>query len=389
MERRLRVALLIESSLAYGRGLLLGIGAYSRDFGPWTFYQEERSIGDPMPARLASWQPDGVLARVEQQTMARQLRRLKVPVVDLRYEGRLPGAPEVLPDQQAIVRLAVDHLLSCGLREFAYCGFPGLRFSEERQQYFVEYVTGKKYPVHVFRYRGHRPTPGLATTEAETRKHLADLLTWLQGLPKPLGVMACNDMRATHVLSVCAEAGFRVPEAVAVVGVDNDLVLCELSDPPLSTVDPAAERVGYEAAAVLHRMIEGRGPVPKTTWVDPTGVVRRKSTDVLAVADPNFIEILRHVRAHACEGLTVEELASQMALSRGTLERWFARNLGCSPNAEILRLRIERAKELLASANLAIEKIGRLSGFRHIETFYRVFQKAVGRTPGQYRDRHR
>jgi LacI family transcriptional regulator len=382
----LRVALLIECSRSYGRNLLAGIAAYARVFGPWTFYHEERAMGDPMPRGLKDWQPQGIITRLDSESMARQVCRLKRPTVGVLHDRKVAGIPGVICDHAAIVRLAVEHLLERRLEHFAYCGLAGAMFSENRSRHFVQTLAAFGHPVHVFQYRRRRGLKRLADVEKDAMQHAGRLAAWLQNLPKPVGLMACNDMRAYQVLNVCREHEILVPDEVAVIGVDNDAVQCELCDPPLSSVDNNAQRVGYEAAALLDRMIRRRGPVPAMTLVEPAGVVARRSTDVLAIADREFVEIVRHVRDHACVGLTPAGLAQHTAVSRSTLERRFAKHLGRSVNEEVCRVRLDRVKELLRTSDLPLGEIARRSGFGYSETMQRVFKHAVGQTPGQYRN---
>jgi LacI family transcriptional regulator len=387
MSKLLRVALLIESSRNYGRNLLAGIAAYARAFGPWIFYHEERNLRDGMPSALKDWHPDGIIVRMESDALTRRVARSRLPTVDVLHEEGVPGIPVVIPNQEAIARLSADHFLRRRLEHFAYCGLPGVVFSEQRCRHFVQCLAAYGHHVHVFAHRRPRRAKGLAEIEKEAMGHTEPLAAWLRNLPKPVGLMACNDMRAYHVLNICREQGILVPDEVAVIGVDNDVVQCELCDPPLSSVDNNAERAGYEAAALLHRMIQRRGPIPPLLFVDPIGVVTRRSTGTLAIADREVAEIARYVWDHACEGLSVARLAKRTAVSRSTLERWFADSLGRSVSNEICRVKLDRVKELLATSNLPLSEIARRSGFAHVETMQRVFKKVVGQTPGLYRKR--
>jgi LacI family transcriptional regulator len=162
-------------------------------------------------------------------------------------------------------------------------------------------------------------------------------------------------------------------------------VLCQLSDPPLSSVDPNAQKIGYEAAAALHRAIEGSEPPPDVTLIEPAGVVVRRSTDVLVIADQDVVNMVRYIREHACDGLTTQSLSEQAAISRRTLERWFAEHVGHSPSEEIARVRIERVKDLLLTTELALEEIAPLAGFEHLKSMHRLFKSRLGLTPGEYR----
>lgn len=403
MPQPFRVALLIESSRGFGRNVLAGIAAYARAFGPWIFYHEERALADPMPAQLRLWRPQGLIARIENQSLARCVRRLGVPTVNLSGERSLPGIPTVVTDDEAIVRAAVEHLQKRRLEHFAYCGFRRVAFSDIRCGHFVQQLAAAGHSAALFDgpspslRTGPRSYPvrsklgseNLAAVERDAILHSDALGTWLRALPKPVGLMACNDMRAYQVLSVCREQGIRVPEEVALIGVDNDPVQCELCDPPLSSVDSNAQRLGYEAAALLDRLLQRDTTLPPLTLVPPVGVVARRSTDLLAVADREVIQAVQYLREHACQGLTPTQLVRHTALSRSTLERWFAEHLGHTVHEELCRVRVDRVKDLLVASDLPLAEIAERTGFAHSETMQRLFKKTVGQTPGQYRAERR
>jgi LacI family transcriptional regulator len=214
----------------------------------------------------------------------------------------------------------------------------------------------------------------------------------LKGLPKPLGVMACNDMRGQHVLEACARVRLRVPEEVAVIGVDDDALLCELCDPQLSSVVPNAEGVGYEAAALLDRLMAGKAPLKTPLLISPLGITTRQSTDILAVEDPHIATALRFIREHACLGATVGDVLAHVPLSRTMLERGFRKYLGRSPQQEIRAIQMKRVSQLLADTNLKLAEIAELAGFKHPEYLNVAFKRDTGQTPGKYRKaskRHR
>jgi LacI family transcriptional regulator len=383
--KRLRIALLVESSRSYSRNLLGGIVDYANTYGPWLFYHEERSLGDPVPSELKAWRPDGILMRTGNPQFAKRLRRLGVPMVEMFREEASLDVPFVVLDHKAIAELAVDHLVQCGMENLAYCGLPGVFFSDLRCRYFQEYAASKGRKVTVFAGGGHTSQKGLAAAEADALQHTRQLTAWLDSLPKPTGLMACHDIRAYQVLSVCSDLGIAVPDSLAVIGVDNDPVYCQLCDPPLSSVDPNAQRVGYEAAAMLHRMILGEKLASPTVLIEPAGVISRQSTNVLAISDREVVEVIRCLRENACAGLTVRSFVARTPYSRSTLERWFLKHLGHSINAEIVRVKIQRVKELLTTTDLPLQKIARLAGFSHSETMQRLFKKITGQTPGACR----
>ncbi|HBO42341.1 MAG TPA: XylR family transcriptional regulator [Planctomycetaceae bacterium] len=385
MTKRRRVALLIESSRAFGRDLLRGIATYARAHEHWAFFHQERAVRDPAPARLADWRADGIIARIETTKHIEQIRRLGVPVVDVFGLHRLDGIPSVEVDQEAVVRLAIEHLRERNLPHFAFCGYPGLFFSDARSRLFVRLLAEAGHDVHVYETTRQRPNTGLSRVEMRSLRCAAHLAAWVKSLPKPTGLMACNDMRALQVLEACAEQRIAVPDEVAVIGVDNDAVQCELCDPPLSSVDPAARQVGYEAAALLDRMLSGRKPVTNPILIKPSVVVARQSTAVLAVSDPHVADAVRFMHARCCEPIRTADVARHAGVSRSTLERRFTRSLGRSPSAELARMRLERVRELLQHTDLSLRAIADRAGFDHVESMCRLFKKHAGQTPGAYR----
>jgi len=389
MGRHLRIGLLIESSRDYGRKLLQGIAAYSKAHGPWTLYYQERAIDAPMPPAMRRWRPDGLLVRIVDARFGRAVQCLGVPAVDLLGQRFSPRIPTVIPDQVALANLAAEHLLECGLRQFAYVGFGKVQFSDQRRDFFREYMQAKGFQVHVFESGGFAHASGLCQIEEDTAQHGKELAAWLSALPKPVGVFACNDIRAYQILSVCGEYGIAVPDDVAVVGVDNDLMLCNLSDPPLSSVDPNAERIGYEAAGMLHRMIDGSAPAPAQNLIAPAGVVSRQSSDILAIADREVADAIRYIRRHACDGVSTGALAERFGMSRRSLERRFARHVGHSATEEVARVQLRRVKELLVGTDLSLEEVTREAGFSHLSSMHRLFKNTFAITPGNYRKSRR
>ena len=386
---RPRVALLVESSRAYGRGLLAGIAKYVREHGHWSVFLQERGLGDFSPGWLEQWEGDGIIARVESESMARAIQSLKLPAVDLR--NLLPNLrmPAVHTDDVITANLAAEHLIERGFRQFAYCGFEGADYSDIRRDIFAERVGRAGFRCHV--YKDEKPPIHATTLEYEEHglKYEDLVAQWLAQLPKPIGLMACNDIRGQQVLNACRAVGVAVPDDIAVIGVDNDEVLCELSDPPLTSVIPNTERIAYEAAALLDRMMAGKKPPRQNIYIEPLGIQTRRSTDVLAVEDRELATAVRFIREHACEGIDVRDVLRVVPLSRSTLERRFAKTLGRSPKDEILRVRLNRAKELLAETDHSLAVVAEKVGFEHTEYLSVIFKKRIGQTPGQYRNQSR
>ncbi|MBM3847427.1 MAG: DNA-binding transcriptional regulator [Verrucomicrobia bacterium] len=385
---RPEVALLIESSRGYGRGLLRGIAKYLHDHRRWSIFYQERRRGDPPPDWLKDWHGDGVIARVEDLRLLRTITKLGVPAVDVRGRFQL-DMPLVETDDQEVTRLAVEHLTSRGFRQFAFCGFPGANYSNKRSRWFAELIRQAGFQVQTY-----VPPRRLCTAGSYGYEHIGsiyerDIARWIEALPKPIGMMACNDVRGQQVLNACRSLGVPVPDDVAVIGVDNDQLVCDLAEPPLTSVIPNTERIGYTAAEVLERMMAGRPAPAETIYIPPLGVATRRSTDVLAIEDRPIAAAVRYIREHACEGIKVTDLVRAVPMSRRLLERRFTSAVGRTPKAEIVRTQLQRAKDLLAATDFKLAVIAEKTGFKHTEHLCVVFKREVGLTPGAYRRRTR
>jgi LacI family transcriptional regulator len=381
VSRRPAVALLIETSNAYGRGLLEGIVSFVREHDSWSLYLPEMRRGEVPPDWLARWQGNAIIARVENRETARAIRRTKLPVVDVSAARLLRDVPWVETDDAAIALAAAEHLTERGFRRFAYCGDPRFNWSRWREKHFCDAIRarGSSASIAVFQ----SPTTGdAAASWSVEHKRLTD---WVRALPKPIGVMACYDIQAQRLLDACRDADVAVPEEAAVLGVDNDRLLCNLCSPPLSSVVPNAHRTGYTAAELLDRLMRGEHVPAAAHLIPPTGVEIRQSTDVLAIDDRAVAAAVRFIREHACDGINAEDVLRQASLSRRVLESRFRKAFGRTPHAEILRVRIERVKQLLAETNLPLEAIATRTGFRHVEYLSYAFQRETGKRPGRYR----
>ncbi len=386
MEKRRKIAVLIEWSRAYGRGVLRGISRYVNTHRTWQVYQTERGLSDEAPGWLRGWDGDGIIARIESDRLLRQLRRMKIPTVDLFEHSHARKIPSVITNNRSIAHMAADHLVERGLEHFAYCGLPGVYSSDARSDCFVESLSSRGYEVSVYENIRQPGEKFISTAEDHELRCEEAVATWVESLPKPVGLMACNDLRAHQVLMVCSERNIAVPDEVAVIGVDNDELICELCHPPLSSIEQNPERAGYEAAALLDRLLDGKTPPVAPIVIEPLGVVHRQSTDVVAVGDADVAAAIRFIRDHACDGIRVGDILAHVQTSRSTLERRFNGLLGRSPKAEILRTQLDHVKQLLSTTDYSLEKIAQLSGFSYTESMCYSFKRTLGQTPGQYRN---
>jgi LacI family transcriptional regulator len=375
MQPRPHVALIVETSVVYGREILKGIARFLGTHARWSVFLDERELNAPAPDWLLDWQGDGVICRSTTPALAESLRARGIPVVDLNDRYGDLGLHRIASDMAAIGRLAAQTLLGQGYESLAYCGFEGEAWCDARLAGVRSVVT----PHAVFR----TPWKDLREHAWQAERDLVG--AWLQTLPRPIGIVACNDVRGHHVLDACRTLNIGVPEEAAVIGVDNAETFCTLCDPPLTSVVPDAERIGYEAAALLQRLMRGQRVSEGTVLFPPRGVVSRQSTDSVAILDPVVARAVRYIRENAHHPISIEDVLARSGVSRSTLERRFRRALGRSPYDEIGRIRLKRVKSLLSETDWPLTRIAEETGFDHPEYLMVQFKRETGLTPTQWR----
>ena len=378
------VAILIETSRAYGRGLLRGVCRFYSENGSWSTYFKPHDLGETLPKWLKTWNGTGILARITTPKMGRDLQATGLPLIDLRGGGRSLGIPPFGPNNQAICELAFEHLHSLGIESFAFYGEPKGRhvYDDQREECYRNLVKENDFSYAVYKHRYHGQ---IAKSWEKEQEHLTG---WLHKLPKPVGVMACHDDRGQQVLDACRRASLHVPDEVAVIGSDNSEFLCNLSIPTLSSIDVNSERIGYEAALLLDRMMVGEAQFNEPMYFDPMEVVVRQSTEVTACGDRDISTALSFIRQEACRGITVADVARRIPLSRSVLNRRFKKIVGRSLKEEILHMQLNMAKRLLINTNLPITAVSSNTGFCEARYFSTVFRRWTGSTPSGYRQQH-
>jgi LacI family transcriptional regulator len=379
-----RVALLIESSLGYGRGLLRGIVEYAKHHGPWAFYVTPGDLVQRVP-KLVEWGATGIIARIWTPQVGKAILETGLPVIalDLNRQQLASGSPladicELCPDSVQAGRLAAEHLLDRGVRRFVFVGaFDDPLWSTRREEGFRDRVAQAGLPCDVY------PLPRSRAGREWAREQIT-LGRWLSDFPRPLGVLACDDDRGRQVLEACRGAGLWVPDDVAVVGVDNDDLLCELSDPPLSSVALDTRRAGYEAAELLDELMQGRFSGTRRILVRPMGVVARRSTQGFALEDREVATALRFIHDNAGQPIGVSDVVRHVALSRRTLELCFHRVLGRTIHDELIGCRLRRAKLLLRDTTRSVAEVASAAGFGSSCHMYRVFRKYLGCPPSEW-----
>ena len=316
--------------------------------------------------------------------MGQEVLAKELPVVDL-YGGLTDTClPQLAGDNARIARMAFEHFWERGIRSFAFCGLPDTNehYLEQRKNAFQRLAEAADCPCQVF------PSRSSCQTVADWKQEQSQLVVWLKGLLKPVGVLACSDERGCRVLSGCGQAHLRVPDEVAVVGIGNDPVLCEMCIPTLSSIDLDAPRIGYEAAALLDRLMQRFKPPTDPLRIEPLQLVARGSTEVLAVGDPEVRAALEFIREHGCDGIRVSDVMREVGMSSSTLERKFKSFLGSTPKAELLRIQIERAKQLLAESDWTLKELAQRCGFSSDKYFSDAFYRELGIRPGTYHKEH-
>jgi len=311
------------------------------------------------------------------------LKRCGVPVVDLSAARHIKGIPWADTDDKAISLLAVEHFTQRGFRNLAYCGDSGFQWSAERCFYFRSFAqsAGCAYFEHQSAAR--------YDVNYNAMNEKARIMDWIASLPRPVAIMGCYDFKAQEVLDACRQLNIDVPTEVAVLGVDNDRLICELSEPKLSSIIPDTKRTGYEAANLLDRMMSGEMVAADSPLItQPLGIQLRESTDTVAIKDVEVASALQFIRRHAFSNIRVNDILQEVDISRRALEHRFCKLVGHTPHQEIQRVRMNHVKELLRDTSLTVHQIAERMGFEHSEYLGAAFRREVGLSPGEYRKLH-
>jgi LacI family transcriptional regulator len=371
------VGIAFDGVTNYGRALMRGVMRFANMQRRWLIHEELRHIFDSVRGWPAC---DGSIIGGSIPSVFDHIMRRSRHVIHCSGSGDPARTPVVCLDDAAVGAMAAEHLLDCRLEHFGFYGTLSSPVSLRRSVGFVDAIKIRGFDCKV--------SPVAWPERAEvTHRHWPKLVKWLKSLPMPVGIMSVDDSAARDLAAACLEAGLSVPDRVAIIGVNNDDLLCDSSWPPLSSVDGDWGRVGYKAAEMLDRLLQGQTLKTEERLVRfrPVGVVRRLSTDVLAVDDAHLAEAIRFIREHACDPCTVHAVLRHVPVGRRWLERQFASKFGRTPHDEILRVRLELARRLLPQLNLTIPDIAARCGFSAPSNFGRAFQQATGTTPAAYR----
>lgn len=377
-----RVALIYDARHAYDWKFMAGVAAYISENPGFNVYLERDALKDQRLPDFRSWGGDGIIANFDHPAVASAVSRARLPAVGFGggYGWRPSSIPYFFTNNKMISRIAAGHFLFRGFRNFAFCGYARNRingWSEEREQAFVKYLKGEGFSCAVYPDR-HRTPLRWALVERS-------LAEWLGPLPKPLALMAANDSRAHDVLETCRSLGLRVPEEVAVIGVNNDQLLCQLGSPPLTSIEHGTEKMGYEAAALLARLMNGEKPRRRRFVMDPAGITTRHSTDVLAIEDRTVANAMDFINMHAVKGIKVPDVTKALGVSRSGLELRFQKALSYSVHTAIRKIQMEKARILVSETNLPLKQIAANAGFRSVQQMTTLFRRTFLQPPAKYR----
>jgi LacI family transcriptional regulator len=284
-------------------------------------------------------------------------------------------------DTEAIGKLAAEHLLDRGYKNYAFCGYDFINWSRARGNSFSKVLAENGFQIHYYK---QPKSPSKHRWENE--QYI--MAKWLQSLPKPVGVMACNDDRAQQVIEACKIENLHVPEQVSVLGVDDDEFVCDLTEPPLSSVFLNNEKAGFEASILLHKMMEDEHFPNQEIIVTPTHIVTRQSTEILAIDDPHVALAIRYIRQHSKELIQINDVVNIVSLGRRSLEERFKKTIGRSIFNEITRCRINKISQALLESNKSISEVALDLGYPDESHISRYFKRTQGITPLEYRRRY-
>ncbi len=379
-----KVILLLERSRSFGRGLLHGIIQYSNLHGPWLYYMKPefyRQGKEKTQKWLKSMDADGIIAHTWDTDFIDSIVNLRLPAIICGLDKPKQKAYRLSTDEVGVGRMAAEYFVKRSFKNFAFCGFDDMIWSQQKCEGFKRTLTEIGFQIFVYQ----QPTTKHLRKSA---KEQAIIANWLTPLPKPLALMACNDDRALDILAACKIAEFKVPEDVAILGVDNDELICNFSYPQLSSITLSTQRAGYEAAKVLDKVMRGQKieENEKEVTILPLHIVTRQSTDTMAIEDKKVAEAVSFIRRHSREIIQVSDVAQAVGLSRRALEQHFHKALAHSVHDEIKYTRVNQMANMLINTNLSISQIARLLGYPYAtNNISRYFKQQKGMSPSDYR----
>ncbi len=380
-----QVAVLLESSHEISRGMLRGILDYVRLYGPWALNIVAGGADDQKLPDLKAWHCNGIIARIPNDAAAADVVAARLPtvIVDPVDAYLAPAHPlsrccRLQCDSAAVGRVAAEHYLQAGFTRFAFVGDPrGINWSRWRLEAFTRRLAEAGLACEVYPL----PAPGEREWVTERKR----MCRWLKRLPKPVALLAANDARGRQVLNACLTADIPVPYEAAVLGVNNDTLICETSMPPLSSIAVDMERAGYAAAELLDQLMQHTLREQRTVTYEPAGVVPRASTELLHVTDRLVIRALEFIRINAGLNIRVSDVADHLGVTRRWAEKRFEQTLGRPVLDEIQRVRMDTIRALVSQTGQPFTRIATRCGFASANHLGIIFKERFGVTMSDYR----
>ncbi|WP_266365821.1 DNA-binding transcriptional regulator [Tellurirhabdus rosea] len=381
-----KIILLIDFAEEYSKRLLQGIVKYSREVGPWVFcrmplYYRETIGLNGILEWAQEWGANGIIGQLYNEKDVARLVEAGIPVIAQDFKERFSEIPNITGAYQATGEMAAEYFLKKGFKHFAFYGFRNIVWSRERGEGFERRIQQAGYPVHTFEQHSNK--------DGDLWFYMPSSLSeWLTSLPKPIAIMACDDRLGQHITEACRNSGIRIPEDVAVLGVDNDEMVCTISDPPLSSIALDAEKGGYDSARLLDKLIRNGMANRYDVVVKPMQIVTRQSTDIYATHDQYIASSLKFIHQNIDKNLQVEDVVQQVPLSRRALEKRFLDITGYPIYKYIANLRIEKFSQKLLETDLAVYEIALDMGFTDPKNIARQFRQVKGYTPQEFRKQY-
>jgi LacI family transcriptional regulator len=373
-----RIALLLRPDSGYCRGVLRGIKRYAQQKHDWSFWMADKIVD--MSKMMNKWRPSGIIAFAYLQEHYKQLKQARLPLVSIANVDTKAQFPTVCVNDYQVGRVAAHYLLKRGFCHFGFVGFPRSNYSNHRQKGFEAALAQDSHTPHIFMDPSW-PQPDSVWDWTGEEK----IETWLRNLPKPCGLLATNDAVALRLSDICKHINIRIPEEIALLGVDNDDLFCELAQPQLSSVQIPMEQIGYEAAWLLDQTMQGKNTPATPYFLPPMTVVTRQSTDIKLIDDAQVAEIIQYIHDNAHTPITMEDVLDRFRISRRSLERKCRTELGRTPLQELIRVRIEKSLTLLSQTALPVSRIAQQVGFASSKQFCTMFRNKMQITPTAYR----
>lgn len=382
-----KIILLFDISEKYGQSLMMGIVRYFKEnsnalFCNMPIYYRE-TLGVKGILKFArEWGADGIIAQLYNTRDVKKIAESGIHLIVEDYRERFDEFPNITGGYYEAGQMGAEYFVKKGFKNFAFYGYKNIVWSRERAMGYEEYLNERGFDVYYFNQE-----------EKEQNSELwyykpSDLSKWLQELPKPIAIMACDDARGQHITEACKHANIRIPEDVIVLGVDNDELTCNMSDPPLSSINLDTERGGYEAGRLMDLMIQGKVKKPRNVMVMPTYIVTRQSTDIAAVDDAYIAKALKYIHKNLDHDINVSDVLGQLTISRRSLEKKFQEVTGTSVYKYISKVRMQKFSERLLETDKRISEIAHESGLNLTNNVARQFKQIHGCSPSEYRKKH-